>query len=133
MTKSDVIQRIAYSTVPEGSKLVEFTPPGFEGTDITLSRFTPGNMSGINIMTARLLSEHLIIAMANMDDTPDAALLRRLHEACITHTDNTVQALTIEALEEDLITDHRKMVATIAKIAKELGIEYEPPNDRFMQ
>jgi hypothetical protein len=135
MTKTEIIQRVAYSIVPNGTRLVEVRPPAFDGTDATgvLSRFTAGNMGGIEIVMARIIDEALSASLSELSDTPDATLFCRLHDACIMNTKHTIQALTIEALEDAVINDHRKMVATIAEIAKELGIEYETPNDRFVQ
>lgn len=122
MTKIEIIRRVAFSIAPSAP-----TPSKAEPT-------VTDNIIGFNdvfkIALARVFQEVFTEALCDLDGTPNAAFLRRLHEACI---DNTDRMLRIRPLEQTTVIDHRKMVATIAEIAKELGIEYEPPNDRFMQ
>lgn len=135
MTKTEIIRRVAYCTVPDGTSLVEVRPPAFDGTDaiIVVSRFTTGNMGGIEIVMARIIDEALSASLSELSDTPDATLFCRLHAACIMNTKHAMQTLTIQALEDAMIKDHRKMVATIAEIATALSIKYEIPEDPYTQ
>ncbi len=133
MHKTDIIQRLAYINVPKDAKLVEQSYPAFADTNVVVASFTPGNAGGLRIMLARFLCQSLEDATADLSNTPDAELLRRLHEACIKNTEATVNALIIDAVADELINDHRKMVDQLAEVAKELGFEYERPQDPFLQ
>ncbi len=137
MNKTEIIQRVAYNIVPDGTRLAVDESIEPEDTD-TLDTQSPDEVSrsftsALKIALARVSQEAMGAALSDLSNTPDAILLLRLHEACIKMTERTIQALTVEELNVDVIDDHRKMVTTIAEIAKELGIEYEPPNDRFVQ
>jgi len=133
MKKTDIIQRIAFVNVPNNAKLVERTHPPFAGTGVVVSSFTPGNIGGMRIMMARLLCQVLEGHTADLGDTPDATLLRRLHEACIKNTELTIKATVIKVVEGELVNDHRKMVGQIVEVANELGLEYERPKDPFLE
>ncbi|MBU6232034.1 hypothetical protein KGP36_05260 [Patescibacteria group bacterium] len=129
MNKQEIIQNVACCNVPAGSSLVERSDPI---TGLSFAHITPENLGGLHVIRASLLIDMLTDGTKDLDDAPDAKLFRCLHSELVAWNKNLVNGTMIEAASDQAIEEHKKCVEQLEIIAGSLGIEYEPPDDPFL-
>ncbi len=130
MKKTEIIQSVAYATVPSGAKLVQRdTGLGFSVARISQS----ADADGLKIIAARMFAEQLEIDTSWFGETPDAKLFEHLHRVSMEFYGHMVAGASFEASEEAMIEDYRKIIRRLQEIAQKLGIIYEAPDDPLLQ
>ena len=133
MTKTDIINAVAFVTVPEGARLDERNLPGTDPeSGILISHITGKDTGGIKIVSARMFAEQLTADAKGLDGTPDAAFFETVHKSTLEMNQYIIDGLTIPELERTTIAEHKLMIARLQKIAQELGITYSWPLDPLL-
>ncbi|MEO8638095.1 MAG: hypothetical protein ABI430_04315 [Candidatus Taylorbacteria bacterium] len=132
MKKSEIIESVAYSDVPESAQLKEHTVPELGFTVSKFSASDPAGSSGIHIILALILHEHLTKNLANLPEEPDAQMFRRLHEVILEFHQQQITAMTIPELEVQVVETHKKMIVRLQIICRGLAITYEQPEDPLL-
>ncbi len=128
MTKSEIIEAVSLATVPQGATLVETDMP----SGVTVSEVGPGQTASMRIIMARLFRDQLAAYVADEPDIRCPRLFQRIHEAVIEIHQQQIEDLDFEAAQEEVIADHKAVVARLQSIAVEHKVEYEVPPDPLM-
>jgi len=129
MTKTEIIQSVAYLGCPAGAKLVKQDIPSI-GLNIT---HIQGNDAGaLQILAAQNFESQLIDDAGSLPEAPDAKLFETLHRSSLKYNQSIVEGTFFEAVEEECISMHRNVVARLREIGLELGITYHAPEDPLL-
>lgn len=129
MTKKEIIEKIALSDVPPGSKLIERKIGKFT---VSVHNNKDKIGGGIKLLLANHLVELLITKTAEFPDTPNAELLRRLYETFLDYNKRMIDSCIIEAVEEDIMLAHCQMVLRLRDISECLKIPFVEPEDAIL-
>jgi len=129
MTKTEIIQSVAYANCAPGSRLVERNIPGSE---FTVACITPKNVAGLEIVASRILAEQLVVDTEDLPETPSQKLFERLHNTCLQIHEGMIDDALFEAMEDDTRDTHREMIVRLREMAHKLGIQYEEPDDPLL-
>ena len=130
MTKTEIIQSIAYVGVPSGSCLVEHDVPELGLTSFGVH--TGNDTGGLKIIAARMFADQLTADTESLPETPDDGLFIRLHRSASEFHRLIAETTFIDAVEEEVVDTHRKVIRRLREIALKLGIQYEEPYDPLM-
>ena len=127
MTKSEIIVAIAYIDCAN-EVLIERDLPDF---GLTVGQIGPAG-EGLKTMAARFFAEQLEADTADLGDSPDARLFERLHLTSLQFHREVADSTIFEAVAEDAVETHRKVVGRLRQISSKLGIAYQEPQDPFL-
>lgn len=130
MNKSEIVQSVAYATVPSGARLVQRET----GLGFSIAQISQGDdAGGLQILAAGFFAEQLVIDTAAFNEKPDAKLLECIHKTSSEFYQHMIAGASFEAVEESMIEDYRKIIRRLQEIALKLGIIYEVPDDPLLQ
>jgi|GEM_PF-4824770 len=128
MTKSEIIEAIALSDVPPGSKLAEY-----KVGDLNVSQFSGANaMGAMKLLMARQIVDELTAETVEFPDTPNTDLLQRLYEAFLNYNTNLLISSTMESVDDEIKMSHCHMVLRLRDISKRLNIPFTEPDDNIL-
>src|SRR3989344_7594924 len=125
MNKTEIIEYLANTNVPEGAQLVERDLPG---VGLRVAAINASNIGGLHIMVARFFAQQLADDTASFPDRLTPELLSRLHRSSKEFHENVVAGATFEAVEEEALETHEKVVKRLREVAVKHGIQYEEPD-----
>lgn len=134
MKRLEVIQSVAYITVPTGASRKEHDLPGTGGA-ITLTDIGPEDSGALEIIAAQCLAEVLNQKTADLGDAADANLLACIHAGLIEFDQQQILAdsMIVEGFEDEVKKDHKTRVKQLQKISDDLGIAYTAPEDPLLE
>jgi hypothetical protein len=127
MTKTEIINAIAYADVPEGAALVKRDVAG-----ISICRLgeRPGDL---RLVAAQILAELLALECEQLPEEPSSELFRLLHSAILELHQGEIEELVVRSLETTIRASHLKIIRKLWKIAGELKIAYNQPEDPLLR
>jgi hypothetical protein len=128
MTKNEIIESVVSVIVPAGARLVR---RDIDALGITISDVGK-DAGGAKILVVEMFVDQLKNDTSDINDTPSPALFERLHIAVLYFNDAMIDNSFIEAIEEEVCSQHRAMIERLRQIAKELNIIYAEPDDPLL-
>jgi len=128
MKKQDIIQSITTTIVPAGAQLAQHEVPN----GLTFASIGQGDAGGLKIIAAQMFADQLTEDTASLGEEPTSALFEQLHGSVIDFNRFMIAGTMLEAVAEEMISDHRKMIERLRQIAQKLGISYHEPDDPIL-
>jgi hypothetical protein len=128
MTKKEIIEALVCINVPSGAQLVQHDIPG----GLQFATVRGPDVGGLKVVMAQILASQLEEDTNDLGCDPTPKLFARLHQSVLEFNETVFDNTLIEAVQDETVTDHRKIIERLRQIAVKIGIIYEEPEDRLL-